>query len=151
MKVTEKKNRDFGNWILALRSASADHFDSVEMLMRYTSTPIQSEEEALERGEVMDFIMDMARHENDVVLMYSNAIADRIEEFERTLELPAIPVSERLRGLMDIKSLKQNDFKDIAPQSVISDILNNKRTVNLKQAKGFAKFFDLPIELFVSL
>jgi len=79
-----------------------------------------------------------------------DAIADRIEEFESSMEMPFISIPERLRGLMEIKNLKQSDLKEIAPQSVISDILNGKREVNLNQAKGFASYFGLPIYKFIA-
>lgn len=140
---------NFGDLFSALNSVVADYSTSVITLMSYTSTPIESENEVIERAEVMDQIMDMAKHENDLVLVFANAIADRIEEFEHKIEMPVTSVAERLRSLMDIKQLKQSDLKEIAPQSVISDILNNKREVNLKQAKGFASYFNLPIEMFV--
>ena len=52
--------------------------------------------------------------------------------------MPKVPAVEMLKGLMDIKELKQSDLKYIAPQSVISDILNGKRDINLAQAKGFS-------------
>lgn len=45
--------------------------------------------------------------------------------------------------------LKQSDLKHIAPQSVISDILNGKRTIYLAQAKGFSEYFNLPFETFI--
>ena len=48
--------------------------------------------------------------------------------------MPKVPAVEMLKGLMD----KQSDLKHIAPQSVISDILNGKRDINLAQAKGFS-------------
>ena len=147
MKVNEA--HDFNDLFSALSSAAADYSANVIKLMHYTSAPIESEEEVLERARVMDEMIDMAKHETDIVLVFANAIADRIEEFEENMEMPPISVPERLRGLMDIKNLKQGDFKDIAPQSVISDILNNKREVNLKQAKGFAQYFNLPIAIFI--
>lgn len=149
MKAHE--HNDFGNLFSALSSAAINFTTSVSMLMRYTSEPIESEEEVLERAEVMDQMMDMAKHENDIVLVFANSIADRIEEFENNMEMPLITVTERLRGLMDIKGLKQEDLKSIAPQSVISDILKNKREVNLKQAKGFSAYFNLPIDNFITL
>jgi HTH-type transcriptional regulator/antitoxin HigA len=37
----------------------------------------------------------------------------------------------------------------VAPQSVISEILNGKREINLKQAKGFAEYFRLPVGNFI--
>lgn len=149
MKVNETQAHDFGDLFSALSSVAVDYSTNVIKLMHYTSTPIESEKEVLERAKVMDEMMDMAKHENDIVLVFANAIADRIEEFEKNMEMPSVSVSERLRGLMDIKNLKQGDFKDIAPQSVISDILNSKREINLRQAKGFAQYFNLPVDLFI--
>lgn len=149
MMKAHDHHHEFSGLFSALSSAVANHTTSMTTLMRYTSTPIESEEEVLERAEVMDEMMDMAKHENDIVLVFANAIADRIEEFENSLEMPAIPVSERLRGLMEIKNLKQSDLKEVATQSVVSDILNGKREVNLNQARGFARFFNLPIEMFI--
>lgn len=149
MQVDSNHDANFGDLFSALSSVVVDYSTSVITLMNYTSAPIESEDEVLERAEVMDQIMDMAKHENDLILVFSNAIADRIEEFESKMEMPVTSVAERLRGLMEIKQLKQSDLKEIAPQSVISEILNNKREVNLKQAKGFANYFNLPIEMFI--
>jgi HTH-type transcriptional regulator/antitoxin HigA len=151
MITQDKHQPDFGNLLSTLSSALVDYSTNVATLIQYTSAPIESEEEVLERAEVMDQMMDTAKHENDIVLVFVNAIADRIEEFESNMEMPFISIPERLRGLMEIKNLKQSDFKDIAPQSVISDILNGKREVNLNQAKGFANYFGLPIDRFIAV
>ena len=150
MITADKQQPDFSNLLSTLSTALVGFSTSVATLVQYTSTPITSEDEVLERAEVMDQMMDMAKHENDIVLVFVNAIADRIEEFESKMEMPFISIPERLRGLMEIKNLKQSDFKDIAPQSVISDILNGKREVNLNQAKGFANYFGLPIDRFIA-
>ena len=141
---------DFNNMFNALGSIAANYSASVMTLMKYTSSPIENEHELLERADFMDKMMDMAKDEHDMTLIFANAIADRIEEYEsNSLELPKISAAERLEGLMDIKCLKQSDLRHIAPQSVISDILNHKREVNLKQAKAFSEFFNLPIECFI--
>ncbi len=145
------EHHDFSHLFSALGSVLVDYSTSVSTLVRYTSTQIESENEVLERAEVMDELMDMAKHENDIVLIFANAIADRIEAFESAMDMPSIPVPERLRGLMEIKNLTQGDLKEVAPQSVISDILNGKRKVNLKQAKGFAQYFNLPVDMFISM
>ena len=129
--INPDHNHEFGDLLLTLSNVVEEYSTSLSTLMHYTSAPVGSEAEVLERAEVMDSMMDMAKHENDIVLVFANSIADRIEEFENSMEMPAISVPERIKGLMDIKNLKQNDLKDIAPQSVISDILNGKREVNL--------------------
>ena len=131
-------------------SATATKFAGTAVeLFHYTYTPIQSEKELLERANVMDYLMDLAQHENDIVLVFANAISDRIEEFEDQMEMPTVPVAEKLKMLMKTRSVKQKDLKNIAPQSVISELLNGKRTVNLNQAKGFAGCFNLPVSYFV--
>lgn len=119
-------------------------------LFNFSMTPIESEEEVLERAEVMDMLMDMAKSETDIAMLYAQAISDRIEEFEATsLEMPKIPPAEMLAEMMKIKGLKQGDLSHIAPQSVISEIINGKRNINLKQAKAFGEFFGLPTETFI--
>ena len=63
--------------------------------------------------------------------------------------MPKVPAVEMLKGLMDIKALKQSDLKHIASQSVINDILHGKRDINFAQAKGFSEYFNLPFETFI--
>lgn len=147
--ISTSGTEDFGDMFSQINAAMSDYTNSALNLMHYTSTPIESEDDVLERAEVMDEIMDMAKHENDVVLLFANAIADRIYEFEETLEMPEIPGPERLRELMKIRNVKQRDLKSVAPQSVISEILNGKREINLKQAKGLAEYFKLPVGNFI--
>lgn len=141
--------QDFGEIFSHMNGAFFERSNSLISLMAYTSTPIETEDEVLERAEVMDQIMDMAKHENDIVFLFVNAIADRIEEFEDTMEMPEISGPERLRELMKIRKVTQKDLKSVATQSVISDILNGKREVNLKQARGFAEYFNLPVGNFI--
>lgn len=141
--------QDFGEIFSQMNAAFLERSNSLVSLMAYTSTPIETEEEVLERAEVMDQIMDMAKHENDIVFLFVNAIADRIEAFEDSMEMPEIPGPERLRELMKIRNVTQKDLKSVATQSVISEILNGKREINLKQARGFAEYFNLPVGNFI--
>lgn len=119
-------------------------------LFNYSNTPIDNDNEVIERADVMDMLMDMAKSETDIAMVYAHAISDRIEEYEReSLEMPKIPAIEMLKGMMNIKGLKQSNLNHIATQSVISEILSGKRIINIKQAKGFAEFFNLPTESFI--
>lgn len=119
-------------------------------LIEYANTPIQSEQEVLERAQVMDELADMATGHHDIVMVFVNAIADRIEEYEEThLEIPKPTPSEVLAELMKIKGVKQKDLGEIAPQSVISELLNNKREMNLEHIKGFSGFFNVPVTMFI--
>lgn len=119
-------------------------------LFNYSNTPIDNDNEVIERADAMDMLMDMAKNETDIAMVYAQAISDRIEEYEReNLEIQKIPAIEMLKGMMDIKGLKQSNLNHIATQSVISEIISGKRIINIRQAKGFAEFFNLPTESFI--
>ncbi len=119
-------------------------------LQHYASIPIRSEKELLERAEVMDELADRATSNNDIAMLFVNAIADRIEEYEdANLNMPTLKPNDVLAGLMKLKNVKQIDLDGVAKQGVISDLLNEKRTMNIKQIKGFSKFFSVPTSLFM--
>ncbi|HBR0482757.1 TPA: helix-turn-helix transcriptional regulator [Klebsiella pneumoniae] len=47
------------------------------------------------------------------------------------------------------RGLRQADLKSVASQSIISELINGKRVMNIDQVKGFAAFFDVPVETFM--
>jgi HTH-type transcriptional regulator / antitoxin HigA len=54
-----------------------------------------------------------------------------------------------LAYLMEQHRLKQADLPELGGQSVVSDILRGKRTINLRQAKALAARFGVALEVFV--
>ena len=153
--LTPNKTAQFDTANIALifhqiAKIASNYSQDFNTLQQYANTPIQSEKELLERAEFMDNLADMATSNNDIAMTFVNAIADRIEEYEdANLVIPKAKPSEVLAGLMKIKNTKQVDLKDIAKQSVISELLSEKRSMNIKQVKGFAKFFNVPETLFM--
>lgn len=123
--------------------------DFVE-LIRYTQSKIESEEEVLERAKIMDELMDMADSEDDIVMLFANAISDRIEEFEnQQLEWHRMKPNEVLANLMQIHQIEPKDLFNIAPQLKITELLNEKQAMTLEHVKGFSKFFKVPVALFI--
>jgi len=119
-------------------------------LTRYTQYPIETEDEVLERAQIMDELMDMAKSEDDIVMFFANAISDRIEEFENEqLDLPKMKPSQVLANLMMIHHVKQQDLFEVASPNVISELLNDKRAMTVDQIKGFSKFFGVPVTMFI--
>ncbi len=124
--------------------------DFVE-LVRYAQSPIENEEDVLERARIMDELMDMANSENDIVMLFANAISDRIEEYEnKEFEWHRMKPSEVLANLMQIHQVESKDLLNIAPQIMIADLLNEKQTMTSEQIKDFSKFFKVPVTLFHS-
>jgi len=58
--------------------------------------------------------------------------------------------SEMLRFLMDQHGLKQTDLGDeLGSQGVLSELLNGKRDLNLRQIRALAGRFGIPVAAFV--
>src|SRR6266850_1484077 len=82
---------------------------------------------------LVEIVGDDERHELADLL---DLVGDLIEAYESAhVEIPDAEPPAVLRLLMEQHGLKQQDLPDIAPQSVISEILAGKRRINARQAK----------------
>lgn len=77
-------------------------------------------------------------------------VADRIREYEsRVHPWPDTATPAAVLGyLMEAHGLRQADLPEIGPQSVVSDVLTGKRSLNLRQVKALADRFGTPMEVF---
>ena len=55
-----------------------------------------------------------------------------------------------LAVLMDEHQLKQGDIPEIGSQGVVSEILNGKRELNLRQIRALSKRFNIPQRFFLA-
>ena len=65
---------------------------------------------------------------------------------------PAAPVSPAatLRQLMEQHALTQSDIPEVGTQGVVSEVLNGKRDLNVRQIKALAQRFDVPPSVFIA-
>lgn len=79
-------------------------------------------------------------------------LASLLEDYERKT-LPELEKStpvETLKFLMTENDLKQTDLLDVfGSQSIVSEILAEKRKLNINQAKKLADRFNVSVELLV--
>ena len=80
-------------------------------------------------------------------------LADLIEKYEDEnypVGSRSTPES-RLAFLMEQKDLTQKDLVPavFSSQSIVSEIINGKRKININQARKLAEFFKVSVELFV--
>lgn len=77
-------------------------------------------------------------------------VADRIREYEaRVHPWPDAAAPAVVLGyLMEEHGLRQADLPQVGPQSVVSDVLAGKRTLNLRQVRQLATRFNVPMEVF---
>ena len=151
MNQCQQTNIDnFAPLLNKISEAITSYTQDFSKLLAYINTPIKSDNEVIERAEVMDSLMDMASSNDDIAMIFANLIAGHIDHYEEnSLEMPTLKPSETLKQLMKINKIKQSDLSEIAPQSIISDLLNEKRTMTINHIKGFSKFFNVPVTLFV--
>lgn len=79
-------------------------------------------------------------------------LADLLEDYEkRTFPRDEnCSPAQMLRIVMEHSETKQKDLIDIfKTQSVVSEVLNEKREINKNQAKALAKRFKMHIEAFI--
>jgi HTH-type transcriptional regulator / antitoxin HigA len=77
-------------------------------------------------------------------------VAERIQAYELKVHPwpdNSTPAS-RLGFLLEAHGLSQKDLPEVAPQSVISEIISGKRKINLRQAQALASHFAVPMEVF---
>jgi HTH-type transcriptional regulator/antitoxin HigA len=57
---------------------------------------------------------------------------------------------EALRELMEVRNLRQRDLIPIfGASSVVSNVLNGKRSISKAHARKLAEFFHVPVSLFI--
>jgi len=82
-------------------------------------------------------------------------VAQHVDDYELKTYPQLKSLSEQpattaiLRNLMDKHDLKQADLKEIGSQGVVSEVLNGKRELNIRQIRALCKRFKLDPALFV--
>jgi len=68
---------------------------------------------------------------------------------EEHFPIPESTGAEILRFLMDENGLTQSDLPEVGSQGVISEVLNGKRELNVRQVRALAKKFKVSPAAFV--
>lgn len=128
----------------------SDQIATVSKLLSACHDPIESDDDLQGRMALIDELYSQADSEDHVAARFAELVADRVYEYETaTVLIPYSSQSEALDFLMTDRGVKQKDLAEIASQSAISEILNNKRKMTVAQIKGFSEFFKVPVEFFM--
>jgi len=101
--------------------------------------------------ELLDEITDIVRDdESHPLAKMMDVIGVLIADYEdeHVPEPEGDPISV-LRYLMDEHGLKQKDLSELGSQGVVSEILNGKRELNLRQVKALSERFKVPASVFI--
>ncbi len=101
--------------------------------------------------KVLDELIDeVANNEKHQLAPLLETVGNLIEEYENDhfIQPKAEPI-EVLKFLMEEKNLTQKDLNILGSQGVVSEILNGKRDLNVRQIKALAEKFNISPAVFI--
>ena len=98
-------------------------------------------------NELLDEIGDNEKHPLYSLLDTLGTLVHVYEE--EHYPIPDVTGAEVLRFLMDEHGLTQSDLPEIGSQGVVSEILNGKRELNVRQVRSLAQRFKVSSAAFV--
>lgn len=100
--------------------------------------------------KTMDELIDeVGNNEKHPLASLMAVIGLLIENYENMdFPMPEATGSEVLKYLMEEHGIKQNELSEIGSQGVVSEIINGKRELNVRQIKLLAKRFSVSPAVF---
>lgn len=114
-------------------------------------TQIRTEEDYTQVRATIDSLLDVIGDNEDHPLAdVLDYLANQVKAYEdKHCPIPVAEPKEVLRFLMGQHHVRQEDLKDCAPQSRISDILTGKRGISKEIAKRLASRFHVHADVFL--
>ncbi|NWL75384.1 transcriptional regulator [Pseudomonas taiwanensis] len=131
----------------ALLKQAVEHWRYVAPLL----TPPHTEADYDVLVESLDELLDeIASTENHPLAVLASQMGDLIAAYDaKHYVMPDAPGHEVLRYLMHEHNLTQSDLPEIGAQSVVSEILNGKRQLNVRHIRALAERFKVPADVFL--
>jgi HTH-type transcriptional regulator/antitoxin HigA len=114
--------------------------------------PLKDEKEYEHAVNVLNALLDAgAADEQHPLAELVDTLGLLIGDYDDQQYAPE-PVSPAavIRLLMEQHKLTQGDLSEIGSQGVVSEVLNGKRDLNIRQVKALAERFDLPTSVFIA-
>lgn len=113
-------------------------------------TSVHTEEEYARANATIDSLLDeIGNNESHPLAEVLDYLSDQVKAYEdERYVIPKAAPHEVLRFLMEQHGLRQEDLRDCAPQSRISEILTGKRAISKEIAKRLAQRFSVHADLF---
>jgi len=109
---------------------------------------VNNDKEAIEAGEMLYQWKKLIREGDKEIQGIYNYLKLQIDQYEQTVQQPEVTGAELLKYLMEEHNHKQIDLADVAPRSVISEILHGKRDLNKNHIARLAHKYKVSPALF---
>lgn len=131
----------------AMVKQAIEHWQFIAPVLTPPTNKTEYEALATTLDELLDVVGDDENHPLSGLI---DRIGDVIATYDEAhYPIPNAAPHEILAFLMQQHGLTQSDLPEVAGQSVISEILNGKRKLNLNHIKALSKRFDVPAAVFI--
>jgi HTH-type transcriptional regulator / antitoxin HigA len=128
-----------------------------ELCSHFPLAPVQSDAQMRQANRMIDRLMDYLNNDPSAaeaieVSKYLTVLSDLVGAFDaKRFKFEKSEPREILAYLMEAHQLNQSDLgEEIGSQSVVSDILSGKRSLNVGHIKRLAERFKVSPALFVA-
>lgn len=100
---------------------------------------------------VLDTVLDQGgADEHHPLASLANILGDLLAEYEeQAFTLPQPTGLDALKYLIESQGIKQSELPEIGSQGVVSEILNGKRELNIRQIRALAQRFSVSEQTFI--
>ena len=131
----------------AVLNDAVEHWKYIDPLFRKPANDEELDRLVDHLDELLDVVGDDEQHP---LASLVNLLGTLVAEYESEhVEEPSATGVDVLKELMVMNQLRQSDFPEIGSQGVVSEVLNGKRELNIRQVKALAKRFNVTLETFI--
>jgi HTH-type transcriptional regulator/antitoxin HigA len=131
----------------AVLNDAVEHWKYIDPLFRRPANDEEFDRLVSHLDELLDIVGSDEQHPlASLVKVLGTLVAEY--EAEHVGE-PSATGTDALKELMAMHQLRQSDLPEIGPQGVVSEVLNGKRELNVRQIKALAKRFNVTPETFI--
>lgn len=100
--------------------------------------------------QLNELLDEVGTDENHPMYEFMDALGTLISVYEANYyPMPATTAAEALQYLMEEHDLRQSDLSEIGSQGVVSEILNGKRDLNVRQIRALVHRFHVSPSVFI--
>lgn len=139
----------FGNNIMLNHELNQilKHWDYIAPYIHYPKNQKEYDKMITKLDELLSIV---GEDENHKLMGLVDILSHFIEEYESKHSKQKMPKGiEALKFLLESHQLRQSDLSELGSQGVVSEILNGKRKLNLRQINVLSKKFSLDPSTFI--
>lgn len=123
------------------------HWKYVAPILTYPKNEFQYKTLTKRLDQLLDIV---GENEKNSLIGLIDILSNLIELYDsKHFAIPKSNGLDALKHLIEVNNLSQSDLPELGSQGVVSEILQGKRNLNLRQIKALAKRFNVNAATFI--